>query len=327
MSTADEILAAASDALVHWDIDAPTIAVLSHTENIVCRVDYGPGPRRVLRLHRPGYNSLGELRSEIAWAESLASFGLTVATPVPLPNGGHHVEVTVDGQPSFASVIEWIEGHPLTDALTSEPSTTTDWYHRLGVIAATIRAHGQTWTPPAWFQRRSWDADGLLGENPLWGRFWESPALDTDQQHLFDHVRSLLRQDLDQITTDPSTYGLIHADLHSDNLMVHDGNLTVIDFDDAGFGYYSHELAVGLRSLLDTEWLEPATESLAEGYASIASDADRVIAEVDTFLTIRCLMLVGWLDQRPTIALYQYRDQLALQAEAAANRYLDRRQR
>ena len=38
----------------------------------------------------------------------------------------------------------------------------------------------------------------------------------------------------------------IHADLHAGNILVRDGGVTVIDVDDAGFGWHVYELAVAL---------------------------------------------------------------------------------
>ncbi len=322
MSSTDETIEAARSALRFWDIEADSIEVIWRSENLVCRAISNGGERHVVRLHRPGYNTLTELRSEVAWVESLADFGITVARPVAGTDGGHHVEVALGGVPHQASLVEWVEGEPVTYALEAGEHDIVGWYRELGAIAATIRAHSQDWEPPPWFRRRHWDLDGLLGESPLWGRFWESPSVTPDQEPVLRQVRHVLSEDMEAIGCDRSQYGLIHADLHVGNVMVDRGRLTVIDFDDSGYGYFAHELAVALHSLLHTDYFEGGRAALVEGFLSVAPESEEVIVLIDTFLTIRSLMLVSWLDQRPAIPEYEHRAIVAAQAAAAAERYL-----
>ncbi len=325
MTSPDRYIEAAADALGFWEIEARSIEVIWRSENVTCRVESGDGVRHVLRLHRPGYSSAAELRSEVVWVESLAASGLAVASSVPGSDGGHHTQVAVDGEPHFVSFVEWVEGEPMVHALHRGEHDVVGWYREVGRIAATIRAHSLDWQPPPWFERRRWDLDGLLGGQPLWGRFWDSPSLDAGQRATLRSARDELGRELQSIGTGPSDFGLIHADLHMGNLMVHDGALTVIDFDDAGFGYFAHELGVSLHALLDTEWFEPGRAALIEGFLAEAPDGEAVVAALDAFLTIRCLMLISWLDDRTTLAEYERRDEVGSRAVAAAEAYLEGR--
>ena len=54
-------------ALTHWGLSDAELAFASARENIVYRVDTRNGASFALRLHRPGYHSLPELRSENQW--------------------------------------------------------------------------------------------------------------------------------------------------------------------------------------------------------------------------------------------------------------------
>lgn len=51
-----------------------------HGENTTYSVDGPDGVRYALRVHRPGYQSLAALRSELAWMDSLRDAG--IRTPV-----------------------------------------------------------------------------------------------------------------------------------------------------------------------------------------------------------------------------------------------------
>ena len=44
------------------------------------------------------------------------------------------------------------------------------------------------------YMRRRWDIDGLLGEDPLWGRFWEVSSLTPNQKTTFGEARKVLRK-------------------------------------------------------------------------------------------------------------------------------------
>ena len=95
------------------------------------------------------------------------------------------------------------------------------------------------WQPPAYFTRPAWNAQGLLGDAPLWHRFWENPTL-TDSEK--DKLLAFRKQALDDLERYAFDYGLIHADLVPDNVLIQNG-VVMIDFDDGGFGYRLFDLA------------------------------------------------------------------------------------
>src|SRR6185437_11237099 len=105
--------------------------------------------------------------------------------------------------------------------------------------------------PPPGFHRHAWNTTGLMGEQPLWGRFWELEALQPEERRLLERTR-----------------GAIAADLVPENLLVDDGRLCVIDFDDAGFGWHLFELATSLYFITDGEAFQLARDALIEGYRS-----------------------------------------------------------
>jgi Ser/Thr protein kinase RdoA (MazF antagonist) len=324
MSSTDEVLRAAAEALSHWRDDVVGVELLSATENLVCGARTGDGDRLVVRLHRPGYTSLTELRSEVVWVDALAGSGLAVPVPLALPAGDHHVEVGVGAERRFASVVSWVAGRPLAESLDdATDSNIAGWYRSLGEAAAHIRRHATEWTPPSWFDRRHWNADGLMGDSPHWGPFWESPVLDDRQRRLFAAARDSLHCDLSELASDPARYGLIHADLHIGNVMLHESELTVIDFDDAGYGFHGHELAVAVRPLFGTAWFDTARQAMAHGYRNAVDGAEEDIALIDTFIVVRQLMNIGWLDARPDPRMPARRAESIAVAETSAQRFLD----
>ena len=93
---------------------------------------------------------------------------------------------------------------------------------------------------------------------------------------------------------------MIHADLHLDNILSFKDSLTVIDFDDAGFGWHSCDLANALwdPELLSTPLYKIAYESIVEGYTEIREDSGSVIENIELFILIRSLIILGWAEDR-----------------------------
>ena len=80
MLSEDDFVEAAKSACSFWNLAPTQVDVLSHTENVVCRIKVSSDKQVVMRFHRPGYNELAELNSEVVWVQSLAASGLPVPT-------------------------------------------------------------------------------------------------------------------------------------------------------------------------------------------------------------------------------------------------------
>ncbi len=69
---------------------------------------------------------------------------------------------------------------------------------------------------PADFTRPRWDHDGLVGEAPFWGRFWDHPAATPDQRDVLLAARAALAEFL------TGEVQPIHADVLRENVLVND---------------------------------------------------------------------------------------------------------
>ena len=273
-------------ALTHWGVEGARYELVAARENSVFRVDAN-GRTMALRLHRPGYRSDAELRSELIWMQEVSDGGIAVPSPIPSTDGNflHHVDgIQVDA-------LTWLGGDTLTASMNgSEGPRRRLLFQTLGQDMARLHSICDSWSCPPDFDRAKWDIDGLLGENPLWGRFWENPHLSSSDQLLFQSFRDEAAIEL--ISNDGRLdFGLIHADLVPDNVLVSGNKLKMIDFDDGGFGYRLFDVATSLLkfSREDDFWL--LREALVEGYASVR---DLDVEKLDLFLAIRAMTYVGW---------------------------------
>ena len=185
-----EHLRAARKALEAWPLAVADVERVSVSENIAFRVIDAQARSYVLRLHRPEYHNHAELVSEQTWTAALLAAGVDVPVVVKAADGRGYVPVDVAGERRYAGLLEWVDGDTMAARIGSGRETDVPGcFSRLGGIMAALHEHAAGWTPPPDFTRHAFDADGLMGEQPFWGRFWESPHLDANQRGRLDALR------------------------------------------------------------------------------------------------------------------------------------------
>lgn len=276
----------AEEAAGHWG--GRVIRLIRDRENHVFEMALPEG-RAALRLHRAGYQSSGAIRSELWWCAELARSGLPVPAALPAGDGALLVPLS-DGR--HASAIAWMEGEALGEAakpFTRPLPQVLELYHALGALLARVHRVTDGLALPEGFTRPRWDLEGLVGENPLWGRFWEHPVATPDQRALLIRARDALRERLS------GDIGLIHADVLRENVLVNDRSVSLIDFDDSGYGFRLHDLGTALVQTVQHPEHPQLRDALMAGYGTTDS------AMVEAFVLARTLASVGW--TMPRLAL------------------------
>lgn len=282
--------ALAEKAVWRWPLRVRSLALAAHRENAVFKLEAEEGIF-ALRLHRAGYRTADEMVSELRMMAMLESRRISV----PRPLAGHDRQFlqTVDG--THVSVLSWLAGKPL--GATGEPLALVDrcgTFHALGQLIANMHKAFDGWRKPAGFTRPRLDVHGLVGDDPVWGRFWENPMLTEKQRDMLVATRDRLRHVLAKNRFDQ---GLIHADLVSENLLVGDNGISVIDFDDSGFGYRLQDLATALVKHQSEPDYPALRSALLDGYSA----RGRIeTSDIELFLLIRHLSYVGWIVPRMT---------------------------
>ena len=277
-------------ALGRWGLTGSEVEFVAGRENRVYRVRGAQGVF-ALRLKRPGYRSDAELRSELRWTEAMDRAGLPVPRPIPSLQG-RLLEI-VDGQ--RVDVLTWLPGRPL--GATRVPLVLDDRegvFRQLGQMMARLHVACDAWTVPDGFTRCAWDRDGLLGEAPVWGRFWDHPLLDGPTRQLLQDFRALADREIARCG-DALDRGLIHADLVRENVLMQPAGLAMIDFDDGGWGYRLFDVATALLKNQDEPDYPRLQAALLAGYRSLRP-LDTTL--LDLFLAVRATTYVGWIVPR-----------------------------
>jgi len=323
MSTLD-LNAQAHRALQAWGGTRGPAKLISERENAVLEVRLNDGVRAVLRLHRPGYNARDEIEAELWWMAALAGAGFQV--PPPIRNQGGDLSTRI-GKDRIATVIGWAAGTPIGASGAPLPGTGSAQvatYRRIGAMLADLHDRTDALIVPEGFRRRRWDRDGFLGDAPHWGRFWENPTLNPHQRALILAAREAADAELAEYANHGADYGLIHADALRENVFASDRGLTLIDFDDCGFGYRIYDLTTAISQSIGDANYRHLRDALIGGYTLSRRLEDRDIAMMPLFAMLRTFASLGWVMPRmraddPQVPRYAGR------AVTAAEEYLEQR--
>lgn len=292
---------AARAALAAFGLPGTEPHPIGKSENVVFRADAPDGTRWALRLHRPGYHALPALESDRELTAHLAASGLVVPTGRRTVDGAWYTEVqTPDPEASrLAGMTLWHPGKTLESLIGKDRGPATwDWFERTGALLADLHKATASWTPPPTFTRHCLDADGFVGEAPFWGRFWDLPCLTAEESSLLAQARNRVAARLAALA-DPLL--LIHADAHPANVLVSGDQLGLIDFDDCAWGWPVFDMAVSLWSASSEPDFAALRDRFLAGYAARRALPQDALEQLDLFLLVRTLMLIGWCADRPEL--------------------------
>jgi Ser/Thr protein kinase RdoA (MazF antagonist) len=273
-------------ALQLWGLSDACYTLVAARENAVYKVTT-PSKTYALRLHRRDYRTDAELASELQWMNAIRIGGLSVPSPIHSTSGA--VIQVIDGVQ--VDVLDWLSGETLDVVLEqSKPVKRAALFHMLGQNTARFHNICDAWQQPDGFTRCAWDSEGLLGDAPLWDRFWENSGLSLEDRALLATFRQKAREEL-TTRKNELDHGLIHADFVAVNVMVSETGLHFIDFDDGGFGYRVFELATALLKHIDAPDFTDLKQALINGYTNIRPID---FGTFDLFMALRATTYVGW---------------------------------
>jgi Ser/Thr protein kinase RdoA (MazF antagonist) len=290
-------------AMTRWDARLSDISLIKYRENGVFSIRDDAGQRYALRIHRAGYHTDAELVSELQWMDAMRHAGIATPPVIPASDGSLFVLVEHPSipEPRQVDLLGWLDGEPvgaIEDQNSTDEADVDGLYHRIGQLAARLHTKSAAWPLPSGFTRHSWDTEGLLGENPFWGRFLDLPALGALQRELIERACQKARQALAEFGRDAGNYGLIHADFVPENLLQRGEELLLIDFDDSGFGWHMFELATALYFQIGGSQFERIKAAILDGYRSVRALPGSHWAQLPLFLLLRSLTYLGWVHTR-----------------------------
>ncbi|MBY4639083.1 phosphotransferase [Gluconacetobacter entanii] len=265
----------------------PRLVCLS--ENATYRIDLPGGRRRVLRVHRPGYHDATEIRSELAWLDSLRAAGIQVPRAVCAMDGErlHHVS-TPGASGRHVVMFEWIDG--------TEPTPDIDpgSFARLGRITARLHQHSRAWRRPQGFRRKVWTHATMVGSAAAWGQWQAAQGLDPRARDTITHAMAQAGSELAAYGDGGARFGLIHADLRLANLLIAGERTHIIDFDDCGFSWFMQDLAAALSFFEDHPRMPHWVAHWLRGYETMTPVERADLSILPALIAQRRVQLLAW---------------------------------
>jgi Ser/Thr protein kinase RdoA (MazF antagonist) len=300
---------AGRQALAQFGIDRATLRLLRHEHNTTFRVDTDRASF-VLRIHRPDGHAPETVASELAWLRALGNDSdLGVPQPVATLSGTPLAIVTnAAGTGSLSAVLlRWQPGRLVDQRLAPRHLC------QLATLQAGLQLHAARWSPGSDFVRPHVDTltsearAASVGSSP-------SPAgrrpttddaesaiavvgdlLSTADAAVIDRALGIVWATTDQLQQDPAAQGLIHADLHYENVLFDHGSARAIDFDDCGWGFRLYDLAVTLWELEDRPRYPALRDALLDEYARHLALPEDLELHLRALALLRRMQILMWI--------------------------------
>lgn len=299
-----QLTLAAEASMSQWNLEGSALDLIKFRENAVYKLTSPDGEYFALRIHRPGYHDYAALLSELQWMSALSDFGIETPTVIKTKAGDLMTKVAIPetGEDVYVDLFGWVDGTSLgadeDEGVVVTAEENRSMYYTIGEIAAQLHNQSSSWTLPEGFKRHAWDLEGLVGEQPFWGRFWELELLTPEQQALLVEARAKATEILQNVPKNSNNYSLIHADFDPHNIMIEGDKIRPIDFDDAGFGWHMFEIATALYFMQTEPHYDVIKDAIIEGYRSKRDLSEDQLELLDLFLALRGFTYLGWIRSR-----------------------------
>lgn len=221
---------------------------IRHGDAITYQVTAANSEKFLLRIHVPVTSAMGAheesfamLNSEVTWLLALGQeTNLILQKPIQNRSGKWVTGLPQeDGSTIHCTLLSWIDGNPYTRELETEETAT-----QIGALLATLHNHASRWKIPEGFIRPRRDVQYF--KTMLRGIL---PAVKDGRISQPDYAElsrsiDLLIDMLSPLEEDPQSHGILHADTHKGNMLLHEGEIRLIDFSFCAFGNYLFDLGI-----------------------------------------------------------------------------------
>ena len=193
------------------------------------------GKSFLLRLTRPDYVDFELIKGEVYWINYLADNEVRVPRAIPSEKG-ELVEVIEVEDSSFAAVsFEKVKGRRID--FDNSDEWNAKLFGRYGQTIGRIHALTKRYEPAdksltrmEWYEQDWFDIDKYV-----------PPSESLSRKKCHELIRMI-----HALPKDRNSYGLIHGDAHPWNLLLHNGNIILTDFDFCEYNWYVSDIAVAL---------------------------------------------------------------------------------
>jgi Ser/Thr protein kinase RdoA (MazF antagonist) len=281
----------AETALQNYAIYQPSLRLIMHWNNTTFAVCDCQNNRYILRISRPGFQDVLHVRSELMWLTALRrDTHLCVPQVVPALTGDVLTIVESPGvpQPRICVLFHHLPGRFYTH------NPMPKHFAQSGVLMAHLHTHASTFHLPPHFTRKTWNADTALGNVSGVDQLAFQKYLNAETKKLYNRIDRQYTQIFQTLGYSPDVFGLIHADLHQNNILYCSGRVCAIDFDECGWGHYLHDIAIAFMNIRHHKNEGVLRQAFLNGYRTVRHLPPINEQHLNAFIAGRLLGLAVW---------------------------------
>ncbi|WP_017688027.1 phosphotransferase [Paenibacillus sp. PAMC 26794] len=266
----------ALSAIRKYDLEWDNIQFIQLSDTITYKIETSTDNNYLLRIHSDRL-SREEIRSELLLLQALNnSKDLTVPEGMASCDGTYvlDIETEIGYRRPNVTMMRWIEGEKATGDFTDSHA------YNMGVLMSRLHAAAKDFNPPSDFVRPTWGVESFKREMAKLERYYER-FLSEEGWKLYQDAAEKVVSQLTTMHPSEHNYGLIHADLHTGNMVFEDNQPYPIDFGRCGYGYYLYDMAGTISELWPKHrWM------LIQGYESIRKLETDYIRDLECFFVM-----------------------------------------
>lgn len=266
----------ALSAIRKYDLEWDNIQFIQLSDTITYKIETSTDNNYLLRIHSDRF-SREEIRSELLLLQALnKSKDLKVTEGMANCDGIYVLDIETETgyRRPYITMMRWIEGEKAAGEFTDSQA------YNMGVLMSRLHEAAKDFNPPSDFVRPTWGVESFKREMAKLERYYER-FLSEEGWKLYQDAGEKVVSQLTTMHPSEHNYGLIHADLHTGNMVFEDNQPYPIDFGRCGYGYYLYDMAGTILELWPKHrWM------LIQGYESIRKLETDYIRDLECFFVM-----------------------------------------
>jgi amicoumacin kinase len=250
---------------------------------------------KILRMTLSTNRSKEMIQSELDFIEILSSNGVGVSIPIQSIQGNYIEEISVQGVTFYLTSFSKAAGHLVNVSNPREWNREffQYWGKTMGKMHSLTKMGNErfnTYNRPSWSGQENETSQFLSTISEQASRAYEKLIKSIDAQPRNQH-----------------SYGLIHNDFHQGNFFVHEGKMTIFDFDDCSFSWFAQDIAVSFyHAVWQSSSFNPDFKNFPnefiqcffEGYSQENELNKEIVDQIPLFLKLREIFLLNLFNKK-----------------------------
>ncbi|RKN84751.1 phosphotransferase enzyme family protein [Paenibacillus ginsengarvi] len=190
---------------------------------------------RILRLTHTSHRTASMIQAELDWIWDLADHEVPAARPIRTRD---HKPLAEIGSGNASFIVTAFEKAPGAKPDYRTYAEDERFIRQLGRFTGKIHARTKMYIPkPSAPIRSDWSQNQYLREFASYVTEAYSEVVDKKERFM---------EQLSALPKDPDSFGLIHGDIHQNNVHADGDRLTLFDFDECEYGWFAADIANSL---------------------------------------------------------------------------------